>query len=201
MYRFFTSFFVIICSTIVAQANYKVLKVRGVVKSGSAKISKGQTLETGQTIESASPISYVLLSKKGLRVAFSGKFKAELTEEVSKKKSDSPSSTISLIYGSIRAKVAPRKTKKTSFRVKTKAAVSGVRGTDFTVTHVDVLNESQIVCFEGLVDFSKPDLKKVQPIKGGQWGGVGGRFGAEIKKPLDLPQEALDFFKEQIAID
>jgi hypothetical protein len=57
---------------------------------------------------------------------------------------------LNLMYGKVRPQVNQKYDEKdNTFRVKTSAAVAGVRGTDFMVSFVN--NQSQVVTFEGLV--------------------------------------------------
>lgn len=86
--------------------------------------------------------------------------------------------------------------KKTGPTVKTANASMGVRGTDFRVVYNELLGESEIVCFDGAVDFSSGD-KSVQITKN-QWGGVGGRFGRSIGEILDLPANVIQYFDESL---
>jgi hypothetical protein len=72
----------------------------------------------------------------------------------------------------------------------------GVRGTDFFASVNPLLGESEIICFEGEVDFAnlaKRSDSKI--IKKNQWGGLGGRFGAQIGPVLDLPANVIKHFK------
>lgn len=77
----------------------------------------------------------------------------------------------------------------------TKTAVMGVRGTDFIVVAGPLLEETEVLTFDGHVDLASrlAPKGKVQ-IKKGQWGGVGGRFGQEVRPPMDLPANVLEHF-------
>jgi hypothetical protein len=77
-------------------------------------------------------------------------------------------------------------------------ATFGVRGTDFVVTFNDLLGESEIVCFSGEVDFKSGEINK--SVKKNQWGGVGGRFGNDIGKILDLPSNVMTHFNQAYPI-
>lgn len=81
------------------------------------------------------------------------------------------------------------------FILKTKSATMGVRGTDFLGVVTPVLGESEIIVFEGNVDFtSATDASDVKHIPAGTWGGIGGRFGAKTHDLIALPKAALDHF-------
>jgi hypothetical protein len=81
----------------------------------------------------------------------------------------------------------------------TKAASFGVRGTDFLVVNTPLLGETEIIMFDGKVNFksnlSKNDEKELGP---NQWGGIGGRFGTTIGKILTLPKNIIDAFKSKL---
>jgi hypothetical protein len=81
--------------------------------------------------------------------------------------------------------------------VTTKTAVMGVRGTELMASYNEVLGETELVAFEGTVEFLRKDKVQVKSlVKAGQWGGIGGRFG-EMSKIIDLPAPALAYFKAQ----
>lgn len=93
----------------------------------------------------------------------------------------------------------PHKDGKGKGAVHTKQASLGVRGTDFLLVSNPILGETEIVMFDGTVEFkSKTDVQDAVSIVKGQWGGLGGRFGQKITKPMDLPQEVLEHFRTQL---
>jgi hypothetical protein len=95
--------------------------------------------------------------------------------------------------GIARAKVEKGRTAR--FLMRSKAATMGVRGTDFMAVSSSLLGESEIIVFEGEVDFeSIANAKDRKRITQGHWGGVGGRFGAKIGKPIKLPANVLSEF-------
>jgi hypothetical protein len=64
---------------------------------------------------------------------------------------------LNVIYGKVRSKVNQKYDgDQAKFQVKTKSAVAGVRGTDFLASFNPEKNESQVVTFEGEVEFGKP---------------------------------------------
>lgn len=80
--------------------------------------------------------------------------------------------------------------------VHTSNAVIGVRGTDFYVTYLPLLGETEIICFTGEIDFK--NSKKSEDHKrvpSGHWGGLGGRFGSEIGNLIELSPEILNHFQ------
>lgn len=83
----------------------------------------------------------------------------------------------------------------TRFRIRTRTAVMGVRGTDFMNVANPLLAETEIVVFDGQVSFdSVADAGDRRIINKGQWGGIGGRFGNRTTRPIQLPTEALNEF-------
>jgi hypothetical protein len=64
---------------------------------------------------------------------------------------------LNVIYGKVRAKVEQKYDGKTTkFQIKTPAAVAGVRGTDFMTSFDRQSQQTQIVTFEGKVEFGAP---------------------------------------------
>lgn len=91
--------------------------------------------------------------------------------------------------------------KKLKLTVRSHNAVMGVRGTDFLTTFNPLLDETEIVVFEGTVAFGNElEAPDALNITSGQWGGIGGRFGQKVHGPIDLPQNALDNFRESSEI-
>jgi hypothetical protein len=81
----------------------------------------------------------------------------------------------------------------------TKNVAMGIRGTDFLLKANSLLGETEIVMFDGVVHFENmADAKNFYDLKKGQWGGLGGRFGNQINKPLDLSNEILDSMKSSL---
>jgi hypothetical protein len=73
-------------------------------------------------------------------------------------------------------------------KIFTKKAALGVRGTDFYLKYTPILNETELVIFDGEVMLENlNDKANSALVKKGQWGGIGGRFGEKISPILDLP--------------
>lgn len=84
--------------------------------------------------------------------------------------------------------------------LKTRSAVMGVRGTDFIAVASPIWDESEIVCLDGSVIFiNRKKRKNKYIVKKGQWGGIGGRFGSQMKKPVNLPENMLKYFSTVLA--
>jgi hypothetical protein len=106
---------------------------------------------------------------------------------------------VELVSGMARARVAKATSSAhpVKFLLHSQAATMGVRGTDFLAIANPVLGESEIIFFEGNVDFtSTTDAKDEKHIPAGHWGGIGGRFGAKTHDLIALPKSALDYFNK-----
>ncbi|OUR94151.1 hypothetical protein A9Q84_17735 [Halobacteriovorax marinus] len=90
---------------------------------------------------------------------------------------------------------------KSSGVIHTNQASLGVRGTDYLLIVNSLLGETEIVVFDGLVDFKNAtDKADVALLKKNQWGGLGGRYGAKIGKVLDLPTHIISAFDKQLKL-
>jgi len=76
------------------------------------------------------------------------------------------SNTLNLLYGKIRAIVAPIMNAKSSFVIETENATVGVRGTDFVVSHDKAAGETDVLCSDGSVELRPKDIvrKGLAPI-------------------------------------
>lgn len=103
-----------------------------------------------------------------------------------------------LEQGTARWKVTPGVSPKRALRLRTRSSVMGVRGTDFMAVSNPVFGESEIIVFEGKVQFkSSLSDKDEREVNAGQWGGVGGRFRQKIGDLIDLPPNVLSVFDQQ----
>jgi hypothetical protein len=102
----------------------------------------------------------------------------EVKEYQNPKVEESRKALLHLIRGKIRNQVEQKYNGKTSYyRVSTKAAVAGVRGTDFLVEHhEDVGLETKVATFAGKVIFASLDEKQAVEIARGE----GATFTADL---------------------
>lgn len=114
-----------------------------------------------------------------------------------------PNEVIELISGMARTRVKPMKDQtperagRPAFILRTKTSTMGVRGTDFLAVANPVLGESEIVVFDGKVDFtSTANVKDSKTVPAGYWGGIGARFGAKTHELIKLPATAIDYFNK-----
>lgn len=85
----------------------------------------------------------------------------------------------------------------------TKTASMGVRGTDFEIRNREKEGETEIIVFDGEVLLKSNLAESEALVKAGQWGGVGGKFGKTIAKPISLSPVALEEAKarsEKLAV-
>lgn len=101
---------------------------------------------------------------------------------------------LNVIYGKVRSKVEQKYDGKTSkFQVKTPSAVAGVRGTDFITGYSASTGMSQVVTFEGRVEFglTGPSGQVINPVEvvPGQMLEIG--KDTPSAAPVAVPQENL----------
>jgi len=111
-----------------------------------------------------------------------------------------PSESIELIKGKVRVRVPKAKDKdaknaKAKFMLRHKKATMGVRGTDFVAVVNEELDETELVVFEGKVEFANEvSPRDVQFVTAGYWSGLGGRYGEKVRAPIRLSTKAIDYF-------
>lgn len=77
-------------------------------------------------------------------------------------------------------------------KIFTKTVSLGVRGTDFFLKTNTLLDETEVIMFDGQVFMENlKDADNTAFINKGQWGGFGGRFGQKIYV-TELPKAVLD---------
>lgn len=85
--------------------------------------------------------------------------------------------------------------------ISTKSASMGVRGTDFLIIANELLGESEIVVFDGLVELKNlEDPTNSFEVSKGQWGGLGGRFTNKIQPPITLPANVFQNFSRRLEL-
>ncbi|PIK15676.1 FecR domain-containing protein [Halobacteriovorax sp. JY17] len=92
-----------------------------------------------------------------------------------------------------------QKNKKSNGVIHTKQASLGVRGTDYLLIANSLLGETEIIVFDGKVQFqNNSSVKDSSLISKNQWGGLGGRYGKSIGEVLDLPANVINAFSKQL---
>lgn len=88
---------------------------------------------------------------------------------------------------------------KKGMQIQGRSASIGVRGTDFTLKQDETSAATEIVVADGEVIFrSRIDTGSEARVKKGQWGGVGGKFGAAVQGPKDISEEQLKDFMSAV---
>lgn len=126
--------------------------------------------------------------------------------------SGDPSDSIELVKGKVRVRVpkakpaekgekADEKGDKPRFLLRHRKVTMGVRGTDFFASANDDLGETELVVFDGQVEFANEKISKdAEMVKPGFWSGIGGRFGEKIHSPVKLTTAGLGYY-EKLAHD
>jgi hypothetical protein len=101
---------------------------------------------------------------------------------------------LNVIYGKVRSKVEQKYDGKTTkFQIKTPSAVAGVRGTDFMMGYSQASHQSNVITFQGRVDFGMPGpggtiMNPVSVTPGTQ---ASASPGAAPSDPKPVPKEEL----------
>jgi hypothetical protein len=174
-------------------ADFGILKLQGTIEDctpltgGIEKprqrfIKAEDTLKEGTCLRSND--GYIILKKKGYIISM----KAPFSMNVSSQKPY-------ITYGKARFKLENIK----DFKLQTRNAVVGVRGTDFFASYQPDLGETEVICFSSQIVFSDLDGKNEKLISAGFWGGKGGRFGINITEPIKLEKNFLATVKNDLA--
>lgn len=162
---FLTSAWLVTATTSVAFANahgvFQVVKGKVQVKSG--KDGKTERAKIGQKVFPKDTIitgpdsraKIVMVDTNVINVSPDSSIEIEAYEF--KPEEQKKNVLLNVIYGKVRSKVNQKYDgDQAKFQVKTKSAVAGVRGTDFLASFNPQRDESQVVTFEGEVEFGKP---------------------------------------------
>jgi hypothetical protein len=102
---------------------------------------------------------------------------------------------VTLIRGVARWFSGPRPGK----GVRTLNAAMGIRGTDFLASYNPLLDETELICFDGAVQLTNAaDAADAKTVGKNQWGGIGGRFGKRLSEILDLGPELVGTFDASV---
>lgn len=112
---------------------------------------------------------------------------------------------LNVIYGKVRSKVEQKYDGKTSkFQIKTPSAVAGVRGTDFLMSFNRADRQSQVVTFEGKVEFGVPGpggtIANPVFVEPGKVASVGSGQAAPTP-PKEMPKEDLAKMEQESKSD
>ena len=172
-----------------------VSKLIGTATYNGDPISTGAKVEQdGTVVVGEKSILQIKVPAYNSQMTFAPKSKIKLQFKKGKYKS----SPYTLMGGTARWLTKGKSKYKGS--LKTRSAVMGVRGTDFIAVASPIWDESEIVCLDGKVVFiNRKNRKNKFVVNKGQWGGIGGRFGAKMKKPVNLPENMLSYFSAVLA--
>jgi hypothetical protein len=171
---------------------FVVDKIKGKVTYNKSRLKKGQQLSKGGMIKTSAN-SYVKIKTKatGALLTFAPNSSARLV--INKKKQER-----TILNSGLVRWISQNDNGKGQKVIKTQNAIFGVRGTDFFVSVNSLLGESEIIVFDGKVNFvNSADKDDAKTIGKNQWGGIGGRFGSEIGKVLSLPPKIIKSFDTQ----
>lgn len=112
---------------------------------------------------------------------------------------------LNVIYGKVRSKVEQKYDGKTTkFQIKTPSAVAGVRGTDFLMSFNQADRQSQVVTFEGKVEFGLPGpggtIANPVFVEPGKVASVGSGQSAPTP-PKEMPKEDLAKMEQESKSD
>ncbi|CBW26526.1 hypothetical exported protein [Halobacteriovorax marinus SJ] len=171
----------------------KITKLRGEVLFNGVALKKGSEITKSGVLKTKGR-SFVKLEISKWNNSIVLGPNGEMNLDLSKKE---VSKSYNFIKGRMRWLTG--KGKKSSGVIHTKQASVGVRGTDYLLIANSLLGETEIIVFDGRVQFQNAsDLKDSKVLKKNQWGGLGGRYGASIGKVLDLPPNVINAFSKQL---
>lgn len=166
----------------------KVVLLRGEATYAGKKLTKGHLIQTNGTLKVGDK-SIVQIKVEDYNSILTFGPKSEM--KVSFKKGEFETSPFTLVNGAVRWLTKGKAKYKGG--IQTRSTAMGVRGTDFLAIANSVFGEAEIICFSGKVLFSNKDKVGNQYyVSQRQWGGLGGRYGKYIQKPLDLPDAVVE---------
>lgn len=193
---FMTLLTLMLSFSIFAAPHAKVILLKGDVTYEGKKLVKDQMIETNGVIKVGEK-SVAKIKIDGYNSVMTFAPNSEM--QVKFKRDEFERSPYTLISGGVRWVTQGKAKHKGS--IQTKSAVMGIRGTDFLALANPTFGETEIVCFEGKVLFqNKEKSGNEYVVSKGQWGGLGGRYGKYIAKPLTLPESVVDQMKNVIKL-
>jgi hypothetical protein len=174
-------------------ADFGILKLKGTVVNCNTKaygdISKPKVVNASDIIPAGTCLKsedgYIVLKKGSNLIVAKGDFSINVSD-----------AKPMLNRGKARFQLQNVK----EFKLTTRNAVAGVRGTDFFVSVNPDLGETEVICIESKITLSHLDGSGEKIIPAGYWGGKGGRFGEEIKDPMFLDISFVQKIKKDMAL-
>ncbi len=177
-----------------------ILWAKGTVLYGDQEVIKGLTIPLGKILRT-SKSSFVKVripqvgNSAGVTVVLGPQSELKLESTAHNEKS-----TLSHQFITGAARFIHEKSPQQPVEIHTANASVGVRGTEYILKVNPALGESEIVLFEGKVEMGNLSAPEDHiEILPGQWGGLGGRFGAKFQAPITLPAKVYAGFKKLLA--
>jgi len=164
-----------------------VYKKNGTQKFNKARINKkvcqGDMIKTGES----SRAKVVMADKNELNISPS-------TELIIEVYSENKKAVLNVLNGKVRSNVKQKyqDNKQSHYRIKTKSAVAGVRGTEFLAGYDRATNRSQVVTFEGEVALGRVEGGRVVAqvaVRAGHTSTAS--LGADPTPPQQVPPQEL----------
>lgn len=171
------------------------------------QVTADSEIHETDTIESGPDGKAVVEFQGGNKVHLHPETSLQVKEFKEPGSEDSRKALLSLIRGKIRNQVKQKYNGKTSYyRVQTKAAVAGVRGTDFVMEYkTDGRLESKVETLEGRVVLSNLDETKTREILRGEGASViaqtDGGGESILSEVYKMSPEALQKLEEESSVD
>ncbi len=184
---------------------FKVVKGKVLVKNKSGKQSVariGMRVYPQDSIKTGKDSRAKIVMTDNNVINVSPETEVKLSKYEFDEKADKKDVLIDVIYGKIRNKVSQKYEGKNKFQVKTPSAVAGVRGTDFLTSYNPRNRESQVITFEGRVEFGLPngvDIANSVVVDAGKTSSV--IAGKSPDMPFDLPVADLERFNSDSDAD
>lgn len=170
-----------------AKGSAKVVLLKGEATFGGKALTKNSTLQgTGEIKVGDKSYLKLHLSESGTVIAIGANSLSKLNISAPPEKQE-----LNLIKGIARWVSGDKK----GLGVTTPNGSMGVRGTDFFTSYNPLLGETELICFDGIVEMTNlKDPQDSKLVKMNQWGGIGGRFGNKLSQILDLTPELIKMF-------
>lgn len=130
------------------------LQIRAARTGQLTNARKGNPVAAGDTLVSANGgrAKIIFKDKNEIEVSPNTELELERYETTPSRRS----ALIKLVTGRVRARVPQKLGPEERFQVKTPAPIAGVRGTDFITSYDYLTKKTQVVAFEGTVEFGLP---------------------------------------------
>lgn len=173
----------------------RVLKIKGEVTLNGVSLKKGDSITSSGILKTRAK-SFVKVEiaewNNSLVLGPNGEMNLDLSDQ-----GQNSGKQYNFVRGRVRWFTA--KGQKSLGVIHTKQASVGVRGTDYLLIANSLLGETEIIVFDGKVQFqNSSDIKDSKLISKNQWGGLGGRYGQKIGEVLDLPLNVINAFSKQL---